>query len=445
MSPKSRISGFYRLPLTERRRKVADFCGIDFDELSRGLEAGGIDPCAADKIVENVIGTYGLPFGVALNACMNGRDRLIPMVVEEPSVIAATSNAARIVRAAGGFQAEVEESLMTAQVQVTEVPDAHAARAALERESTQLLAKASTAVPGLVRRGGGPRSIDVRDLGGGLLVAHVYIDCRDAMGANLVNTVAEAIGPDIARLLGGRLGLRILSNLCDRRRVRVRCWAEASDLAVRGTSQDDRRAPDADRLRQAGDSVIDGVVAASIFAERDPYRATTHNKGIMNGVDSVVVATGNDYRAVEAGAHAFAARSGTYRPLATWTRDGDRLRGELIMPLALGTVGGTLRVHPTARLALALAQVTSADDLAMLAGSAGLASNLSALRALATEGIQRGHMSLHARSVATAAGAEPEEVDGVAVALSESGSIDIESARKVLMALRNDAERQPGD
>jgi len=440
MTSKSRISGFYRLPLAERRRKVASFSGVDFDELSRGLEAGGIDPTAADKIVENVIGTYGVPFGVALNACMNGRDRLIPMVVEEPSVIAATSNAARIVRAAGGFQAEVLESLMTAQIQVTEVDDAPAAVARLHDHEQRLLSRAAAAVPGLVRRGGGPRSLELRDLGEGLLVVHVYIDCRDAMGANLANAVAEDIGPEVARLAGGRLGLRILSNLCDRRRVRVRCWAEPSELFVRGSS-DDQEADDSGST--PGDAVIDGIVSASVFAERDPYRAATHNKGIMNGVDSVVVATGNDYRAVEAGAHAYAARSGTYRPLATWRREGERLRGELVMPLALGTVGGTLRVHPTARIALAIAQVSSADDLAMLAGSAGLASNLSALRALATEGIQRGHMALHARSVATAAGADPHEVDAVAAELSRRGTIDVDSARAILARRREAAER-PG-
>jgi hydroxymethylglutaryl-CoA reductase len=257
----------------------------------------------------------------------------------------------------------------------------------------------------------------------------VYLDCLDAMGANLVNAAAEAIGPEVARLSGGQLGLRILSNLCDRRRVRVRCWARAEDL-IAARDGDERNS------RRAGSKVIDDIVQASKFAERDPYRAATHNKGIMNGVDSVVLATGNDYRAVEAGAHAFAAMTGTYRPLAIWRRDGDRLRGELRMPLALGTVGGTLRVHPTARLALQIAQVSSANDLAMLAASAGLASNLSALRALATEGIQRGHMSLHARSVATAAGALPDEVDRVAASLSEQGTIDVTSARAIVERLR---------
>ncbi len=427
MARESRISGFYRLPLAERRRAVADVTGVELDELISSLERGGLDSTVADKIVENVLGTYGLPFGIALNARVNGKDRLLPMVVEEPSVIAAASNAARIVRSAGGFIAEVEEALMTAQIQLTEVADAPGARRRLEARSSELLARAAEAVPGLVARGGGPRSLEVRDLGDGMLVVHVYLDCRDAMGANLANSVAEALGYEIALEAGGRLGLRILSNLCDRRLVRVRCAARAEDLQTRG--EDGAAALE-------GSAVIEGIVNASRFAERDPYRAATHNKGIMNGVDSVVVATGNDYRAVEAGAHAYAARSGSYRPLAVWRREGDLLTGELVMPLALGIVGGTLRVHPAARLALKLAHVTSADDLAMLAASAGLASNLAALRALATEGIQRGHMSLHARSIATAAGAVHDEVDRVASALAAARAYDISAARRILLELR---------
>ncbi len=428
MARESRIPGFYRLSLAERRRAVCEVSEVDFDELVEGLERGGLDPALADKIVENVLGTYGLPFGIALNARLNGQDRLMPMVVEEPSVIAATSNASRMVRNQGGFQAQVGPSLMTAQVQLTEVSNGDLARERILAREMDLLALGAQAVPGLVARGGGPKSLEVRDLGEGMLVVHVYLDCKDAMGANLANSVAEAVGPEIARIAPGRLGLRILSNLCDRRLVRVTCWASGEDLRVR---PDDARAAEV-----SGDDVIERVVQASLFAERDPYRAATHNKGIMNGVDSVVLATGNDYRAVEAGAHAFAARSGAYKPLAVWRRDGDRLRGELEMPLALGIVGGTLRIHPTARLALKLARVTSADDLAMLAASAGLGSNLSALRALATEGIQRGHMSLHARSVAAAAGATHDEVARVASALSALGTFDIAAARRVLAELR---------
>jgi hydroxymethylglutaryl-CoA reductase len=424
----SRISGFYRLPLALRRRAVCDVSGVELEELIESLDRGGIDPAMADKIVENVLGTYGLPFGIALNARINDRDRLIPMVVEEPSVIAAASNAARIVRGEGGFRAEIREALMTAQVQLTEVAEPERAAERLRASAHDLLTLGARAVPGLTARGGGPRSLEVRDLGEGMLVVHVYIDCKDAMGANLANSVAEAIGEEVARVAGARLGLRILSNLCDRRLVRVSAWATARDLRGRLEDGLDSSAPPHD--------VIDGIVAASRFAERDPYRAATHNKGIMNGVDSVVLATGNDFRAVEAGAHAYAARSGAYRPLAVWRRDGERLLGELEMPLALGTVGGTLRVHPTARLALKLAMVSSADDLAMIAASAGLASNLAALRALATEGIQRGHMSLHARSVATAAGASNDEVDRVASALAGGGAYDLAAAQRILRDLR---------
>ena len=426
MARESRISGFYRLSLSSRRRSVSDVSGVDLEELVEALE-GGLDAALADKIVENVLGTYGLPFGVALNARINDRDRLLPMVVEEPSVIAAASNAARMVRAEGGFRAEITESLMTAQVQVTMVADPERGAERLRACAHDLLSLAAHAVPGLTARGGGPRSLEVRDLGEGMLVVHVYIDCRDAMGANLANSVAEAIGDEVARVAEGRLGLRILSNLCDRRLVRVRAWASAAELRGRLEEPVDGC---------ASADIIDAIVAASRFAERDPYRAATHNKGIMNGVDSVVLATGNDYRAVEAGAHAYAARSGVYRPLAIWRRDGERLCGELEMPLALGIVGGTLRVHPTARIALKLAHVTSADDLAMLAASAGLASNLSALRALATEGIQRGHMSLHARSVATAAGAHGEEVDLVARRLADNGAYDLAGAERILRDLR---------
>ncbi|MEB2324995.1 MAG: hydroxymethylglutaryl-CoA reductase, degradative, partial [Sorangiineae bacterium] len=397
--------------------------------LARAAEGGGLEARAADKVVENVLGVYGLPFGVALNVRVNGVDRLVPMVVEEPSVIAAASNAARMVRASGGFEAEMLEDLMTSQVQLYDVADPRAALEALTGAADDLLALGARAVPGLTQRGGGPRAIEVRDLGEGAVVVHVLVDCRDAMGANLVNTIAETIGPRCAELSRGKLGLRILSNLSDRRRVRVRCRVRARELAVRRRSPGD--------ASHDGSAVIDGIVQASRFAELDPYRAATHNKGIMNGVDAVVLATGNDFRAVEAGAHAYAARSGRYSPLATWRRDGDELRGELEMPLALGTVGGTLRVHPVARLALAILGVERASELSLIAASVGLASNLAALRALATEGIQRGHMSLHARSVAAAAGAMGDEVEAIAALIADRGAITLEAAQAALEELRD--------
>jgi hydroxymethylglutaryl-CoA reductase len=456
MTEGSRIPGFYRLPIAERRVLVAERSGVSLEELESALRRGGLDSEKADKVVENVLGTYSLPFGVALNVRVNGRDHLVPMVVEEPSVIAAASNAARMIRASGGFTAEVSEALMTAQVQLVSVEHPAEAVAHLVNATPKLMELARAAVPNLLARGGGPREIEVRDLGAGCIVLHVYVDCCDAMGANLVNSIAEAIGPSAAELARGVLGLRILSNLCDRRRVRVRCRVHPRDLglAAKGERALDRpraseppseppRAAASEPPPAPGDEgwldgrvVADRIVLASRFAELDPYRAATHNKGVMNGVDAVVLASGNDFRAVEAGAHAYAARSGRYSPLVVWRRDGDDLVGELEMPLALGTVGGTLRVHPLAQVALKIMRVESANELSMIAASVGMASNLAALRALATEGIQRGHMSLHARSVAVAAGAVGAEVESVALAIAEGGAITVEAAKAVLAVSR---------
>ncbi len=427
----SRIPGFYKLNLRARRQQIAERSGQSLGSIETLFDTGGLSAEDADKVVENVLGVYALPFGVALNFRINGIDHLVPMVVEEPSVIAAASNAARMVREGGGFWAKCPEALMTGQVQLYDVPDLAAALTRLEAERDALLQLATAAVPGLVQRGGGPRELLLRPLDATTVVVDVLVDCRNAMGANLVNTVAEALGPRCAELAGAKLGLRILTNLCDHRRVNVSCSVPVVELvANRG-----RHAADVELLQEAR-STARAIAQASRFAAIDPYRAATHNKGIMNGIDSVVVATGNDYRAVEAGAHAFAARTGRYQPLATWHLDGDFLVGELELPLALGTVGGTLRVHPGARQALAMANVKNAAELAMVAAAAGLASNLAALRALATEGIQRGHMSLHARSVAVAAGAEGDEVELVASRIAERGTIQVDVARAVLADLR---------
>jgi hydroxymethylglutaryl-CoA reductase len=388
-------------------------------------ESGGLDAATADKVVENVVGTYALPFGTALNVRVNDIDRVVPMVVEEPSVTAAASNAARMVRASGGFRAEMTESLMISQVQLFDVPDPASGLTRLREAADELLARATEATPGLLPYGEGPRAIEFRDLRGGMLVVHVLVDCRDAMGANMVNSIAEAIGPRVAQIGGGKLGLRILSNLCDRRRLVVEGHVHVRDLL--GRSLEGKQAPH---------EAAEAIVQASRFAEADRYRAATHNKGIMNRVDAVVLATGNDWRAVEAGALAYAARSGRYAPLAVWRREGEHLLGRLDLPLALGTVGGTLHVHPRARLALRLLAVTTADELSMTAASVGLASNLAALRALATEGIQRGHMALHARSVATTAGAVGEQVERVASALAGSGTLNLQAAEQELQRLR---------
>jgi hydroxymethylglutaryl-CoA reductase len=391
----SRIPGFYRLPVAERRRLLRLRADLSEQDLAT-LELGGMDTATADRVVENAIGVYALPLGVGLNFQINGRDYLIPMAVEEPSVIAAASNAARMVREGGGFIADADEPVMTAQIEIMGVRDPEAAASRIEAASLELIALAQATLPRLVDRGGGARALEVRTFPDRLIV-HVHIDCRNAMGANMVNTVAEALAERVATLAGGRSGLRILTNLCDRRRVRVTARVPAAALATEGLD---------------GGAVRDGIVAASRFAEDDPYRAATHNKGIMNGVDAVVIATGNDWRGVEAGAHAFAAADGRYRPLAVWRPEGQGensyLCGRLEMPMAVGTVGGSLQTHAGARLAQRLLGVADATTLGMVIASAGLASNLAALRALATEGIQRGHMALHRRQSQSMPVLEPE-------------------------------------
>jgi hydroxymethylglutaryl-CoA reductase len=381
----SRLPGFYKLSVDERRELLRHRADLNEEDLHT-LERGGLDVMTADRIVENAIGVYALPLGIGLNFRVNGNDVLVPMAVEEPSVIAAASNAAKMVRAGGGFVAEADDPVMTAQIEIVDVADPEASVSRLEAAADELLALAQATLPRLTERGGGAREIEVR-AHPRRVVVHVHVDCRNAMGANMVNTVAEALAARVAELAGGRSGLRILTNLCDRRCVRVKARVPVGALETATLD---------------GAAVREGIVAASLFAEDDPYRAATHNKGIMNGVDAVVMATGNDWRGIEAGAHAFAAVGGRYRPLAVWRAEGGDLVGELEMPMALGTVGGTLHAHAGARLALKLLGVVDASTLGMIVASAGLASNLAALRALATEGIQRGHMNLHRRSTSPA-------------------------------------------
>jgi hydroxymethylglutaryl-CoA reductase len=386
-SKTSILPSFRELDVPARRRLLAEICALPADELAASLDDGGLTLPTAERMVENAVGTLALPFGVALNFQINGHDYLVPMAVEEPSVIAAASHAAKRVRAGGGFVAEATDPIMCAQIEVHDVRDPAAAIARVVEARAELLASADSAVPNIVERGGGARDLEVRDLGGGFVVTHVFVDVRDAMGANLVNTVAEALGARVAELARGTLGLRILSNYCDRRLVRVTARVPVETFGC---------------ARASGREAALGVARASEFAERDPYRAVTHNKGIMNGVDPVVVATGNDWRAVEAAAHAYAARGGTYGPLATWKLvDGEEtLEGRMEIPMALGIVGGALRAHRGARLALQLVGARTAAELSMVAAAAGLANNLAALRAMATEGIQRGHMKLHHRATA---------------------------------------------
>jgi hydroxymethylglutaryl-CoA reductase len=386
MTGSSRIPGFQRKSITERRDAVAEFAGLDSAELA-ALDRGGIEPALADRIIENVIGVYALPLGIAANFLINGRDYLIPMAVEEPSIVAGASYMARLARESGGFSAEADEPEMIGQIQILDVKDPAAARRALESHREEILAAAAEADPVLRQAGGGPRGMECRAIER-FLVLHLVIDVRDAMGANAVNTACERVAPLAEKITGGRARLRILSNLADRRLARARCAIPPAALAFEGWR---------------GEAVRDGVVEAYAFAAADPYRAATHNKGILNGVDAVVLATGNDWRAVEAGAHAYAAREGRYAPLSTWECDpSGRLAGFLEMPVAVGTVGGGTRVHPVARTALKILGVRSARELAGVIAAVGLAQNLAALRALATEGIQRGHMRLHARQTAAA-------------------------------------------
>lgn len=418
MSVSSRLPGFYKLPIQERRRVASEALEIELFDLISAVDRGGLDSETADKIIENVIGIYTLPFSLALNFKVNRIDYFVPMVVEEPSVVAAASNAAKIIRASGGFTADSDDPIMIGQVQVEEVPDPSLACKRIQQHENELIELGNQAIPELLEYGGGVRGLQVRDLGEGMLVVHMLVDCRDAMGANMVNTVCERVSSRICSLSKGRIGLRILSNLCDRRKVRVSAKISPESLVFGEFS---------------GEQVRDGIVRASRFAECDPYRAATHNKGVMNGIDAVVLATGNDFRAVEAGAHAYAARNGQYQPLCTFTIDEEgRLVGSLEMPLSLGIVGGPTHVHRGARLALRMLNIKTASELSQVAACVGLASNLAALKALSTEGIQRGHMMLHARSVASAAGAKGDQVEKVADQIRSQGQITLEAAQKAL-------------
>jgi hydroxymethylglutaryl-CoA reductase len=385
-----------------------------------------LSAAAADKIIENVIGVFGMPLAIAPNFIVNGHDCIVPMVVEEPSIVAGVSSAARLARATGGFEASCAESLLAGQVHITGMPDVEAALQSLASGRTELLALANSIHPRLAERGGGVRDIALRHLtlgdGSPLIAVDLLVDTCDAMGANLVNTICEAVAPRIAELGAGDVALRILSNLADRSLVTARVRFRLDDLAAAGFE---------------AASVRDGIVLASDIAGADPYRAATHNKGIMNGVDAVAIATGNDWRAIEAGAHAFAAHGGQYGPLATWSADasGD-LVGEICLPLKVGTVGGGIGANTAAAMGLRISGVGSARELAELMAAVGLAQNFAALKALATSGIQEGHMKLHARSVASAAGVPDELFGDVVDALIADGTIKTWKAHKILAGLR---------
>ena len=417
----SRLPGFYKLPPGERVVVVGDWAGLD--EAERAVLARqGLSTSQADLMIENVVGTYALPLGIAVNFLINDRDYLVPMAVEEPSVLAAISHAAKLIRAGGGFRAESTDPVMIGQIQVLDVPDLETARLAVLAHSAELMARADACSESIVAYGGGARGIEARPFPdtpvGPMLIVHLLFDSRDAMGANTVNTAAEAIAPRLAELTGGRTNLRILSNLADRRTATARCTIPAAELAL----------PDI-----PGADVARLIAEANAFAVVDPYRAATHNKGIMNGIDAVCIATGNDWRAIEAGAHSYAARHGRYTALTDWHVDGHGdLYGEITLPMAVGTVGGATKVHPTARVAMKILAVESAGELARLMACVGLAQNLAAIRALSTHGIQKGHMRLHARQVALAAGAGEADVQAIADKLVAEGNIRVERARELI-------------
>jgi len=423
----SRIPGFYKLEVDERLKKLLDASELNEDEIHILNNQGSLTVNQADHMIENVVGMFALPLGIALNFVVNDREVLVPMAIEEPSVVAGASFMAKLARARGGFKAWTSQPEMIGQIQVLDLVDLDTARDRLLSNKQKLLKTAAEVDPLLVRLGGGPRDLEVRLINdspiGPYLAVHLIYDVRDAMGANAVNTAAERLAPHIEDICGGRVHLRILSNLADRRLAKATCCIPASQLAF-----DDFNAQE----------VRDGIIEAWAFAASDPYRAATHNKGIMNGVDAVVIATGNDWRAVEAGAHAYAARSGRYTSLSTWSKDSaGNLVGELELPMAVGIIGGATKVHPSARTAIKLMGVETARELSEIIASVGLAQNLAALRALATEGIQRGHMNLHARQVAIAAGAEGDIVDRLAEQLVQEQVIRIDRAQEILLEMRN--------
>ncbi len=425
----SRLPGFYDLSVEERANQVAEWAELDDAEHSLLLTAG-LTAERADQMIENVVGIHALPLGIAPNFLVNGRDYVVPMAIEEPSVVAAASFMAKIVRQAGGFRTCTTDPVMIAQMQVLDLPDPWAAKFDLLCHKQRLLDLANQTDPLVVSLHGGARDVEARVFPdtplGPMLILHLLYDTRDAMGANTVNTAAEALTPLVEEITGGRVHLRILSNLADRRLARAKCVISPGLLGFGEYS---------------GEEVVQGIVEAYTFAAVDPYRAATHNKGIMNGIDAVALACGQDWRAIEAGAHAYAAREGRYTSLSTWSQDHEgALVGTLELPLAVGTVGGATRVHPGARVALKILGVQTARELAEVMAAVGLAQNLGALRALATEGIQRGHMALHARQVAIAAGAAGDQVQAIAARLVAEHKIRLDRAEEILAEMAADGQ-----
>jgi hydroxymethylglutaryl-CoA reductase len=428
MTNQAPLAGLYKLDQAERKAAVAEYAGLTAAEVA-ALDAG-LSPEQADMMIENVVGRYALPMGLATNFLVNNQEVIVPMVVEEPSIVAGASFAAKLVRAGGGFKTSATDPVMIGQVQVLDVPDMDRAVAALKAAEEEIRFKADHD-PVIRKFSGGAKGLEYRVLpstpAGPMLIVHILFDTRDAMGANTVNTAAEIVAPMIEELTGGRVNLRILSNLADRRLARAECAVPVDTLA---------------REPFSGSQVARSIFEAWAFAAADPYRAATHNKGVMNGIDAVVVATGNDWRAVEAGAHAYAARSGRYTSLTDWSLETDphtgditHLRGVLELPMAVGTVGGATKAHPIARTAMKILGNPNAATLAQIMTAVGLAQNFAAIRALGTEGIQRGHMRLHARQVAMAAGAQGPQIQQLADMLAAEGVIREDRARELLGGL----------
>ncbi len=417
-----RISGFYKLSPAERLEIVKEFADLTDEEIDAIRNTGGIGIEQADLMIENVIGTFDLPLGIATNFLINGKDYLVPMAIEEPSVVAAASNSAKMAHVEGGFETSSTDPIMIGQIQLVDVEDASKAQENIQSKKKEIIELANEQDPLLVKFGGGAKDIEVRiidSIKGPMAIVHLLVDCRDAMGANAVNTMAEAVSPLIEEITGGKALLRIISNLAVFRLARAK--AVFSKDAI------------------GGEEVVDAVMNAYAFAAVDPYRCATHNKGIMNGVTAVVFATGNDTRAVEAGAHAYAAFKGEYKPLTHYEKNKDgNLVGSIEIPAAVGLIGGATAVHPVAKANVKILGVKTASELGEVMAAVGLAQNFAALRALATEGIQRGHMSLHARNVAVTAGATGELIDKVVEKLVSEKQVRLDRAEEILEEIKKE-------
>ncbi len=420
----SSYSGFFKLSMADRLKEVAEFAGLSEEEQAVLASADSLDDEKADNMIENVIGKYALPMGVAINFVINGKDVVIPMVVEEPSVVAACSNAAKMARPSGGFRASSSGNVMIAQIQVLGIATPEAARSMILEKKDEIIRICNEKDPVLVSLGGGVKDVEVRAIetkAGVMVIVHLLVDTGDAMGANAVNTMAEAVAPFIEEITGGTVELRILSNLADHRLVRARATWRKEDIG--------------------GEEVVEKMLNAYAFAEADPYRAATNNKGIMNGIVPVVIATGNDTRAIESGAHSYAARSGRYTSMTTWEKDenGD-LVGSIEIPMAVGLVGGATKIHPAAKAAVKLLGVRTAAELGQIIACAGLANNMAAMKALATEGIQRGHMSLHARNLANTVGARGEILEKIVKQMVSEKKVRIEYAQELFEKYSSEKE-----